>query len=150
MYKKIALQSAPFNFADELRAMTAATTHLQGAMVTFTGAVRTDGGVKELFIEHYPGMTEQALAHIGALATERWPLQALVLIHRIGHLVAGEDIVLVVTTARHRQAAYTANTFLMDYLKTEIPLWKKEIGQQFARWVGSSAHDRSAMRAWSN
>lgn len=149
MYKKVVLQSAPFSLADELQAMAAAT-HPQGAMVTFTGAVRADGGVKELFIEHYPGMTEQALAHIVALATERWPLQALILIHRIGHLAVGEGIVLVATTAEHRQAAYAANTFLMDYLKTEIPLWKKEVGRQFARWVGSSDQDRVAMRAWSD
>lgn len=119
-----------------------------GARAIFSGAVREDDGVETLFLEHYPGMTEAALERIADDALARWPLQGIVLIHRIGTLCAGEEIVLVITASHHRQAAYEANFFLMDHLKTDVPLWKQEAGATFERWVESTARDKQAARKW--
>lgn len=119
-----------------------------GARAIFTGAVREDDGVETLFLEHYPGMTETALENITDQALERWPLLGVTLIHRIGTLNAGEEIVLVITAASHRTAAYEANCFLMDHLKTCVPLWKRESGATFERWVESTTHDRQVASQW--
>lgn len=143
MYKKTALQTQPFDLADE-RALMRAAVPAQGAEVSFTGSVRADDGVETLFLEHYAGMTEAALNKIVDKVARRWPLQAVVLIHRIGELVVGDDIVLVITASAHRQAAFEANMAIVDYLKTEVPLWKREIGAGIDRWVESSPDKATA------
>jgi len=99
-------------------------------------------------LEHYPGMTEQALEEIVAQAQSRWPLQGVRVIHRVGPLEPGERIVLVLTASRHRQAAFEAAEFLMDYLKTRAPFWKKETGTGGVRWVDARDSDTDAAGRW--
>ena len=104
--------------------------------MTFTGTVRDQhGAVAEMTLEHYPGMTEAELSRIEAEANARWPLQASLIVHRIGTLKPGDNIVLVMTASEHRDAAFDAAKFLMDYLKTGAPFWKRELGASGTRWV---------------
>lgn len=147
MYRKVALQKQAFDLSTEIELLKS-SIGVQGARVIFTGSVRADDGVQALFLEHYPGMTEAALENIASSAADRWPLQGLVLIHRIGELLPGSDIVLVVTASTHRRAAFEANTALADYLKTQVPLWKRETGAGIDRWVESSTEDKAAARFW--
>jgi molybdopterin synthase catalytic subunit len=121
-----------------------------GAIVTFTGTVRGDsGGVAAMTLEHYPGMTEEELARVEAEAARRWPLKASLIVHRVGTLRPGDNIVLVVTASSHRQAAFAAAEFLMDYLKTRAPFWKKELGTDGTeRWVEARDSDDAAMGRW--
>lgn len=146
-YRHIALQAECFDPAAETRRMEA-KIKAQGATVTFVGSVRDDDGVSALSLEHYPGMTEAALERISDTAFERWALAGLTIVHRIGTLMPGDPIVLVITMAAHRRAAFDANMFLMDYLKTEVPLWKKEQVAGVERWVESTKADQLAARAW--
>jgi len=104
-------------------------------VVTFTGIVRGDGGMAAMEIEHYPGMTEKAIAGIAAQAVERWALADALVIHRHGRLAVGEAIMMVATAAPHRADAFAAAEFLMDYLKSRAPFWKKETTAQGERWV---------------
>lgn len=122
-----------------------------GAVVSFTGLVRETteaGAIEALELEHYPGMTEQALEDIVAEARDRWPLQNLRLIHRYGAMAPGEGIVMVLTASRHRQAAFQAAEFLMDYLKTKAPFWKKETGAHGGAWVDARESDDAATKRW--
>jgi len=123
-----------------------------GAVVTFTGRVRggDDGRqIATLTLEHYPEMTEAEMARIEAEAMARWPLQAALMVHRVGELQAGDNIVLVITAAAHRQAAFEAANFLMDYLKTRAPFWKKETtGDGTSTWVEAHAGDDDAAKRW--
>lgn len=127
-----------------------------GAIVTFTGLVRelydqdsdTHNPVTGLFLEHYPGMTEKCLEDIAQQARNRWPLQALCIIHRVGDLRPGDQIVLVGTASAHRHAAFDAAQFLMDYLKSKAPFWKKQQGKQGAEWVASRDSDLEAITRW--
>jgi len=123
-----------------------------GAIVTFTGRVRgSDDGrpVAALTLEHYPEMTEAEMARIEAEAAARWPLQGVAIVHRVGELKAGDNIVLVVVAALHRQAAFEAAGFIMDYLKTRAPFWKKETGPTGeSRWVEARDEDDSAADRW--
>jgi molybdopterin synthase catalytic subunit len=119
-----------------------------GAVVTFTGLVRGDGGLTALEIEHYPGMTEKAVAAIAEEAVRRWSLTDVIVIHRYGRLVRGEAIMMVATAARHRAEAFAAAEFLMDYLKSRAPFWKKEIGPDGAEWVASMEDDEAALGRW--
>lgn len=123
-----------------------------GAVVTFTGRVRgeDDGrAVATLTLEHYPDMTEAEMARIEAEALARWPLQASLVVHRVGELHAGDNIVLVITASAHREAAFEAAGFLMDYLKTRAPFWKKETTPDGAStWVEARAEDDSAADRW--
>ena len=120
-----------------------------GGVASFTGLVRGDGGLVELLLEQYPGMTEPALAAIAAEADSRWPLAGIVLVHRFGPLLPGERIVLVATASRHRAAALESCAFLIDWLKTRAPFWKRE---EFAdgaeRWVEAKAADDAAAARW--
>ena len=120
-----------------------------GAVVTFTGLVRGDGGLVALDIEHYPGMTEKALrAHAEAAAT-RFDLTDVLVVHRHGHLAVGEPIMMVATAARHRRAAFDAADFLMDWLKSRAPFWKREIGPQGpGDWVAAREDDEDALARW--
>ncbi len=120
-----------------------------GGVASFTGIVRGEGGLIELFLEHHPGMTAAAMAEIAAQAAARWPLLGLVLIHRHGGLAPGERIVFVGTAARHRGAALEAAAFLIDWLKTRAPFWKRErFADGTTRWVEAAATDDAAAARW--
>ena len=140
----IKVQHEAFDIGDEIAWLTEGRRDI-GAIVTFTGTVRDQSGaVDQMSIEHYPGMTESELAKIEAEACARWPLQASLIMHRHGTLKAGDNIVLVVTASAHRDAAFDAARFLMDYLKSSAPFWKRESGKGGSRWVEASASDESA------
>ena len=146
----IRVQSAAFDPGAEVNAMHAADTGV-GAVVSFVGYVRdfNDGqDVHGMFLEHYPGMTEKALGKIAAEAEQRWPLLQLEVLHRIGALEPGEPIVFVGAASAHRQAAFDACAFVMDYLKTRAPFWKKEHGSTGASWVEGRASDQQAAQRW--
>jgi molybdopterin synthase catalytic subunit len=122
-----------------------------GALASFVGTVRdlNDGeSVAELELEHYPGMTEKSLRNMAEEAARRWPLQGAVIIHRVGRLSPGEQIVLVVCASAHRQAALESCAFLMDYLKTRAPFWKREQTPSGARWVDARETDEQALARW--
>jgi molybdopterin synthase catalytic subunit len=144
----VRVQTEPFDLSTEVAALTASDTGI-GAIVTFTGTVRdqTNGrGLASMMLEHYPGMTETELAAIEAQANARWPLQASLIVHRVGDLKPGEGIVLVVTASPHRHAAFEAASFLMDYLKTRAPFWKKETDTNgHGTWVDARDSDEAAV-----
>jgi molybdopterin synthase catalytic subunit len=148
----VRVQREDFDFGTEVRRLTAGRTDV-GAVVTFTGAVRGDsagGGLSAMTLEHYPGMTEDELARVESEAAARWPLQASLIVHRVGTLRPGDNIVLVVTASAHRQAAFDAAAFLMDYLKTRAPFWKKEeAADGTERWVEARESDDAAAERWS-
>lgn len=122
-----------------------------GAIVTFSGLVRDmhgDEAVTGLYLEHYPGMTEKSLLEIARQAQARWPLLGITIIHRIGELQAGAQIVFVGVSSEHRAAAFAACDFLMDYLKTRAPFWKKSLGADSAHWVEAKEADLLASKRW--
>ncbi len=122
-----------------------------GAVVCFTGYVREfnqGSNVQGLFLEHYSGMTERALEQIATQASERWPLQNVHILHRTGQLSLGEPIVFVATTSAHREDAFNACAFIMDYLKTRAPFWKKEQTADGSHWVDGRASDQQAADRW--
>jgi molybdopterin synthase catalytic subunit len=147
----VRVQTEDFDIGAEIAALKAGRRDI-GALVTFTGLVRdTASGapVTEMELEHYPGMTEAELSRVEAEACARWPLQATLVIHRYGRLAPGDNIVLVIAASMHRQAAFEAAAFLMDYLKTSAPFWKKESGREGeGRWVDARESDDAAMRRW--
>ncbi len=147
----VKVQCEDFDVASEVDALTSGRTDI-GAIVTFTGRVRDDDKgrpIKSMTLEHYPGMTEEELSRIEADANARWPLQASLIIHRTGELSPGDNIVLVVTASAHRQAALEAAGFLMDYLKTRAPFWKKETGPAGeSSWVEARENDETAAPRW--
>ena len=144
----IRVQIEDFDVGAEIARLRQGRTDI-GAIVSFIGTVRDQmGAVEELTLEHYPGMTEAELSRIEAEAGARWPLQASLIVHRIGSLRPGDNIVLVVTASEHRDAAFDAARFLMDYLKTRAPLWKRETGKGGNRWVEASAGDAAAITRW--
>ena len=125
--------------------------HGVGAVVTFIGLVRdinSGESVADMTLEHYPGMTEKMLARIEAEAMERWPLSASLIVHRYGQLAPGDRIVLVITTSAHRQAAFEASEFLVDWLKTKAPFWKQEETPDGAKWVAARSNDNAAAARW--
>ncbi|WP_413475953.1 molybdopterin synthase catalytic subunit MoaE [Hafnia paralvei] len=122
-----------------------------GAVVTFTGKVRNHNlgdNVSALTLEHYPGMTEKALSEIVSEARERWPLQRISLTHRVGAMYPGDEIVFVGVTSAHRSMAFEAAEFIMDYLKTRAPFWKREATEQGDRWVDARDSDHQAAKRW--
>ena len=144
----VRVQSEAFDAGAELNAFTAAQDGA-GAFVSFTGVVRdVDGGLQEMVIEHYPGMTEKALGKIREEAMTRWPLSGALVIHRYGALKPGEQIMMVATASAHRAAAFEAADFLMDYLKSRAPFWKKEVTGQGAEWVAAKDADEDALKRW--
>lgn len=145
---RIAVQEARFDPAAELAAFGTGCANV-GAIVTFTGVVRDDSGsLRALEIEHYPGMTERAIAGMADQATARWGLADCLVIHRHGRLAVGEPIMMVATAARHRAAAFAAAEFLMDYLKSRAPFWKKEISADGTLWVAAREDDEAALTRW--
>lgn len=150
MSARVKVQPETFDVAGESARLTAGATDL-GAVVTFTGLCRDEGGALEaLEIEHYPGMAEEEIARVVAEAENRWPLGGVTVIHRHGRIAPGEPIVLVVTASRHRQAAFEAASFLMDYLKTSAPFWKKEHRRDgcAGTWIDAKASDDAALERW--
>lgn len=146
---RVVVQEAPFDFAAEA-AQFADGRHDMGAVVTFTGVVRDLPGASltAMEIEHYPGMTQKALEKIAQEAVTRWSLGDALVIHRFGHLTPGEKIMMVATAARHRKDAFEAAEYLMDYLKSRAPFWKKEQTDQSADWVAARDEDEDALSRW--
>src|SRR5580692_6360371 len=147
----VRLQRENFDAAAEAAALTGGRTDI-GAVVTFTGICRdheAGRGVTALTLEHYPGMAEEEIARHVDEAERRWPLKGVTVIHRFGRLVPGDNIVLVVTASAHRAAAFAAAEFLMDYLKTRAPFWKREERAGAETWVDAKAADDAAAERWS-
>ena len=145
----IRVQHEDFDIGAEIAALKAGRTDI-GAIVSFTGTVRDAADtITEMTLEHYPGMTEKELERIEKEAHARWPLQASLIVHRTGTLRPGDNIVLVVSASAHRDAAFDAARFLMDYLKTSASFWKRETGPQGSKWVEAKASDEAARRHWS-
>lgn len=144
----IRIQTENFDIAAEVERIRA--TGDVGAIVTFSGICRhEDGRLAALELEHYPGMAEAEIERIAKQATLRWPVTAITVVHRYGRIEAGEDIVLVVTASSHRQAAFEAASYLMDFLKTRAPFWKKEHAIDTAgSWVDAKEEDDAAAERW--
>lgn len=146
---RISVQEGVFDAGAEANAFAAGAAGA-GAVVTFTGLVRDQGGtLRGLEIEHYPGMTERAIAAMLDEAARRFDLVDALVIHRFGPLAPAEPIMMVATAARHRAAAFAAAEFLMDYLKSRAPFWKKEIGADGGVWVAARDEDEAALGRWS-
>jgi molybdopterin synthase catalytic subunit len=142
----VIVQEAAFDPGRVLSEFSAAVG--AGAVVTFTGVVRGEGGLTGMMIEHYPGMTERAIAAMLGEATTRWTLTDALVIHRFGRLSVGEPIMMVATASPHRVAAFEAAEFLMDYLKSRAPFWKKELGPDGVAWVAAKDDDEAALKRW--
>ncbi|NEU10581.1 molybdenum cofactor biosynthesis protein MoaE [Methylobacterium sp. BTF04] len=147
----VSIQSAPFDVADAIARLTRDLQGRAGAIVTFTGLCRDEGGrLTGLELEHYPGMAEEEIGRVVATARARWPLQGVRVIHRHGLVAPGDGIVLVVTASSHRVAAFEAASFLMDYLKTQAPFWKREhlADGTIGGWVEATQGDDAAAARW--
>ncbi|MBV9532532.1 MAG: molybdenum cofactor biosynthesis protein MoaE [Bradyrhizobium sp.] len=145
----IRIQEADFDIGREIALLTQGRTDV-GAVVSFSGICRgSDGeGIAALTLEHYPGMAEAEIRRHAEEALSRWPLSGLAIIHRVGRLAPGQNIVLVLTASQHREAAFQAAEFLMDYLKSCAPFWKREEGASGANWVEAQLHDDAAAARW--
>lgn len=146
----IRVQTDDFDVGSEYQALCE-QTDADGAVVFFVGKVRNqnlDRQVDALYLEHYPGMTEASLKQLVEQASSRWQIGNCRVIHRIGHITVGEQIVFVGVTSMHRQAAFEAGQFLMDKLKTEAPFWKKELTQDGEHWVEARQSDTDQVKKW--
>src|SRR5580704_17250237 len=146
----IRIQEADFDIAREIAALTRGRTDI-GAVVSFSGICRgSEGGeaIAALTLEHYPGKAEAEIARHAETALSRWPLTGLTVIHRVGRIMPGENLVLVLTASQHRLAAFPAAGFLMDYLKANAPFWKREEKPTGTRWVDAHHHDDAAAARW--
>ncbi len=146
----IRVQQEDFDVGAEITLLKAGSSDI-GAIVAFLGTMRDQAqgrAVDEILIEHYPGMTEAELARIEAEACSRWALQASLIVHRYGAFYPSDNIVLVLTASEHREAAFAAAEFLMDYLKTRAPFWKRESGPDGTAWVEASSRDDVASGRW--
>jgi molybdopterin synthase catalytic subunit len=146
----IRVQREDFDVGAELAALTEGKTGI-GGVASFVGLVRDIAGDKPIgamTLEHYAGMTERQLAAIEAEARKRWPLEAVLIVHRVGRLEPGERIVLVATASAHREAAFESCHFLIDWLKTKAPFWKLEETPEGSRWVDAQASDDAAAKRW--
>ncbi|WP_373502594.1 molybdenum cofactor biosynthesis protein MoaE [Aestuariivirga sp.] len=150
MQPVVRIEADDFDIAAEIAALTAGRTDI-GAVVTFTGLCRDEGGtLAALELEHYPGMAEAEIRRIADEAAQRWTLDGLVVIHRHGRIKPGGNIVLVVAASRHRHAAFEAASFLMDFLKTRAPFWKKQhtVDGSASQWVDARVADDAATGRW--
>jgi molybdopterin synthase catalytic subunit len=146
----VRVQAESFDVAAEAARLTQGRTDI-GALVSFTGLCRDEGGaLAALEIEHYPGMAEAEISRAALEAASRWPLEGILAVHRHGLIRPGEPIVLVITASQHRTEAFAAASFLMDYLKTEAPFWKKRhlAGKGAGEWVEATAQDHAAAQKW--
>jgi molybdopterin synthase catalytic subunit len=151
MLKRIVIQEQDFDIGREWADLRASLPGRAGAMAAFCGVVRDQfqsESVGGLELEHYPGMTERSIASVLDRAEQRWTLDALVVIHRVGSLAPGDQIVLVLATSRHRQAALEACTYIIDLLKTEAVFWKREVLDSGARWIESTRGDHRRSAEW--
>lgn len=147
---RISVQTEDFDVSTELKNLSSHDKTI-GALVSFVGLVRdiNEGqNIQAMTLEHYPGMTEKALSEIAQEAQKRWPLQGITIIHRVGELLPSDQIVLVITASRHRHAAFESADFLMDFLKSKAPFWKKENTADGARWVDTRESDEVALARW--
>lgn len=146
----IRLSPGPFDPAEIERQLRSSHSAI-GAVVSFVGQMRDfndDRPVTSMYLEHYPGMTEKALAAIVAEAEARWPLLGVEVVHRVGDIALGDTIVLVAVASRHRREAFQACELIIDYLKTQAPFWKREQTPEGARWVESRSQDEQAAASW--
>jgi molybdopterin synthase catalytic subunit len=146
----IRIQQADFDIAHEIADLTRGRTDI-GAVVSFSGICRGDdhgGNIAALTLEHYPGMAEAEIGRHAETAMSRWPLEGLTVIHRVGRIAPGENIVLVLTASKHRQAAFEAAEFLMDFLKANAPFWKREESAGGTAWVDARDNDDAAAARW--
>ena len=143
----VRIQREDFDVAAEIALLSRGRTDV-GAVATFTGICRADGGIGAMTLEHYPGMAEAEIERTVEQARARWPLLGVTVIHRHGRMVPGDNIVLVATASSHREAAFAAAEFLMDYLKTRAPFWKKEERAGSAAWVEARQADSAAAARW--
>lgn len=147
----VRVQHEPFDMGAELNVFASAATALNaGAVVSFSGLTRdlAEGDLRSMEIEHYPGMTERALEKIRAEALDRFSLADAMILHRYGRMAPGDTIMMVATAARHRADAFQGAEFLMDYLKSRAPFWKKEVTGTGAAWVAARTEDEDALSRW--
>ena len=144
---RVVVGEAPFDIAAETALLTRGRADI-GGLASFIGLCRADSGLAAMTLEHYPGMTEAAIAAIREEAARRWPLLGATVIHRVGRLLPGEPIVLVLTASAHRLAALESCAFLIDWLKTKAPFWKLEDTPKGEQWVGAHEGDDAAAARW--
>jgi molybdopterin synthase catalytic subunit len=146
---KIIVQTEDFDLASEVELIKSTNSSI-GAVVSFIGTVRdlTSESLVSLTLEHYPGMTEKSLRSIAEKARKKWEIESVTIIHRVGTLGIGDQIVLVITSSKHRQAAFDSCNYIMDFLKTDAPFWKKEVSDKEEKWVGKRESDEEQKKRW--
>jgi len=146
---KIVVQTEDFNLTSEVELIKSTNSSI-GAVVSFIGTVRdlTSESLITLTLEHYPGMTEKSLRSIADKARKKWEIEFVTIIHRVGTLGIGDQIVLVITSSKHRQAAFDSCNYIMDFLKTDAPFWKKEVSDKEEKWVGKRESDEEQKKRW--
>ena len=146
---KIIVQTEDFDLASEVELIKSTNSSI-GALVSFIGTVRdlTSESLVSLTLEHYPGMTEKSLRSIAKKARKKWEIESVTIIHRVGTLGIGDQIVLVITSSKHRQAAFDSCNYIMDFLKTDATFWKKEASDKEEKWVGKRESDEEQKKRW--
>ena len=149
MMDKIVVQTEDFDLTSEVELIKSTNSSI-GAVVSFIGTVRdlTSESLISLTLEHYPGMTEKSLRSIADKARKKWEIESITIIHRVGTLGIGDQIVLVITSGKHRQAAFDSCNYIMDFLKTDAPFWKKEVSDKEEKWVGKRESDEEQKKRW--
>jgi molybdopterin synthase catalytic subunit len=149
MMDKIIVQTEDFDLTTEVELIKSTNSNI-GAVVSFIGTVRdlTSESLVSLSLEHYPGMTEKSLTSIADKARNKWEIESITIIHRVGTLGIGDQIVLVITSSKHRQAAFDSCNYIMDFLKTDAPFWKKEVSDKEEKWVGKRESDEEQKKRW--
>ena len=146
---KIIVQTEDFDLASDVELIKTTNSSI-GAVVSFIGTVRdlTSESLISLTLEHYPGMTEKSLRSIAEKARKKWEIESVTIIHRVGTLGIGDQIVLVITSSKHRQAAFDSCNYIIDFLKTDAPFWKKEVSDKKEKWVGKRESDEKQKKRW--
>ena len=146
---KIIVQTEDFDLTTEVELIKSTNSSI-GAVVSFIGTVRDliSESLVSLSLEHYPGMTEKSLTSIADKARNKWEIESITIIHRVGTLGIGDQIVLVITSSKHRQAAFDSCNYIMDFLKTDAPFWKKEVSDKEEKWVGKRESDEEQKKRW--
>ena len=149
MMDKIVVQTEDFDLTSEVELIKSTNSSI-GAVVSFIGTVRdlTSESLISLTLEHYPGMTEKSLRSIADKARKKWEIESVTIIHRVGTLGIGDQIVLVITSSKHRQAAFDSCNYIMDFLKTDAPFWKKEVSDKEEKWVSKRESDEEQKKRW--
>lgn len=149
MMDKIIVQTEDFDLTTEVELVKSTNSSI-GAVVSFIGTVRdlTGESLVSLNLEHYPGMTEKSLSSIADKARKKWEIESITIIHRVGTLGIGDQIVLVITSSKHRQAAFDSCNYIMDFLKTDAPFWKKEVSDKEEKWVSKRESDEEQKKRW--